>query len=205
MAPRSRARRFADSTVHEEEPNFTDTEFIAGILDAASAIAERSDGKYTVEFLLEKAKIAINQWQETRKQNLEQTEGDYDSVEKEMNNLKNPNTGKTKSSLKCPFVAKDVLIPAESDDKPRYPPVIESKRKKLASVSAEPTHKSPHKDTTAIDTEFQTFKSNKRKVEQTESDAHAVTNNSKKAKSTTTGKPSTVQLPAWYTTGSNES
>jgi hypothetical protein len=192
MAPRLRARRFADSTVHEEEPNFTDTEFIAGILDGASAIAERSDGKYTVEFLLEKAKIAINQWQETRKsvkQNMEQTEGDYDSVEKEMNNLKNPNTGKTQSFLKCPFVAKDVLIPAESDDKPRYPPVIESKRKKLASVSAEPTHKSPHKDTTAIDTELQTSKSNKRKVEQTESDAHAVRNNSKKAKYTTTGKP----------------
>jgi hypothetical protein len=192
MAPRLRARRFADSTVHEEEPNFTDTEFIAGILDAASAIAERSDGKYTVEFLLEKAKIAINQWQETRKsinQNLEQTEGDYDTVEKEMNNLKTPNTGKTQSFLKCPFVAKDVLIPAESDDKPRYPPVIESKRKKLASVSAEPTHKSPHKDTTAIDTELQTSKSNKRKVELIESDAHAVRNNSKKAKSTTTGKP----------------
>jgi hypothetical protein len=192
MAPRLRARRFADSTVHEEEPNFTDTEFIAGILDAASAIAERSDGKYTVEFLLEKAKIAINQWQETRKsvkQNLEQTEGDNDSVEKEMNNLKNPNTGKTQSFLKCPFVAKDVLIPAESDDKPRYPPVIESKQKKLASVSAEPTHKSPHKDTAAMDTELQTSKSNKRKVEQTESDAHAVRNNNKRAKSTTTGKP----------------
>jgi hypothetical protein len=192
MAPRLRARRFADSTVHEEEPNFTDTEFIAGILDAASAIAERSDGKYTVEFLLEKAKIAINQWQETRKsvkQNLEQTEGDYDSVEKEMNNPKNPNSGKTQSFLKFPFVAKDVLIPAESDDTPRYPPVIESKRKKLDSVSAEPTHKSPHKDTTGIDTELQTSKSNKRKVEHTESDANAVRNNNKKAKSTTTGKP----------------